>query len=134
MKQTRHHLAEIIADKTINVSDEKQLAKEIAAYLLDEKQTSSLDSLIRDIMQYRAEKGVVEATAVTVSGLPENVINDVRKLVKEHYPDAKEVIINQAQDDDVVGGLRLDFANVQLDMSVKAKLNKFKRLTAAGKE
>jgi F0F1-type ATP synthase delta subunit len=134
MKQTRHHLAEVIADKTINTSNEKQLAKEIAAYLLDEKQTSSLDSLIRDIMQCRAEKGVVEATAVTVSGLPENVINDVRSLVKEHYPDAKEVIINQAKDDDVVGGLRLDFANEQLDMSVKAKLNKFKRLTAAGKE
>jgi F0F1-type ATP synthase delta subunit len=34
----------------------------------------------------------------------------------------------------VIGGVRLSLANQQLDLSVESKLNKFKQLTAAGKE
>jgi F0F1-type ATP synthase delta subunit len=134
MNKSRHHLAEVIAEKTLKTSDKQLLAKEIAAYLMDENITTSLDSLVRDIMQYRSNKGIVEATAVSVSELSPNVINDLVKMVKDEYPGANQVVINQKIDEDVIGGLRLDFANEHLDMSVKAKLNKFKRLTAQGKE
>ncbi|MFO0920492.1 MAG: F0F1 ATP synthase subunit delta [Candidatus Saccharimonadales bacterium] len=130
MNKSRHHLAEVIGRKTLNTTNEKQLAKEIAAYLLSEKQTADIDSLVRDIMQYRADHGIVEAVAVTVSELPSHVMSDVEKLVKQSYPTAKDIVISQRRDDEVIGGIRLDFANEQLDLSVKAKLNKFKRLTA----
>ena len=123
-------MAEVISRKTLKTTDEKQLAKEIAAYLLSEKQTADIDSLVRDIMQYRADHGIVEAVAVTVSVLPGHVMSDVERLVKQSYPAAKDIVVSQRRDDEVVGGIRLDFANEQLDLSVKAKLNKFKRLTA----
>lgn len=134
MNQSRHHLAEVIAEKTIKTSDNKLLAKEIAAYLLDENQTTNLESLIRDIMQYRLDKGVVEVIAVSASELPENVISDVKKLVEYEFPASKNIIVNQRRDNNVIGGVKLEFPNQQLDMTVKAKLNKFKRLTATGKE
>ena len=51
-------MAEVIGRKTLKTTDEKQLAKEIAAYLLSEKQTADIDSLVRDIMQYRAGHGI----------------------------------------------------------------------------
>ena len=134
MNQSRHHLAEVIAEKAIKTSDNKLLAKEIAAYLLDENQTTNLESLIRDIMQYRLDKGVVEVTAVSASELPQNVIDDVKKLVESEFPASKNIIVNQKRDNNVIGGVKLEFPNQQLDMTVKAKLNKFKRLTATGKE
>ncbi len=130
MKQTRHHMADIIGERTMHITDDKQLAREIAAYLLHEKQTGQLDSLIRDIIQYTAEHGIVEATTVSVSELPADVIADVRELLADQYPSAKHITIRQSHDDSVVGGLRVNLANEQLDMSVQAKLNKFKRLTA----
>ncbi len=130
MNKSRHHLAEVIGRKTLKTTDEKQLAKEIAAYLLSEKQTADIDSLVRDIMQYRADHGIVEAVAVTVSELPGHVMSDVERLVKQSYPAAKDIVVSQRRDNEVVGGIRLDFANEQLDLSIKAKLNKFKRLTA----
>ncbi len=134
MKQTRHHLAEIIGKRTLTIKDTDLLAKEIAAYLLYEKQTSELDSLVRDIMQYRQDQGLVEAVAVTVSELPDKVIDDIEEMIEANHSDAKSVVISQRRDPGVVGGLRLDFANEQLDMSVKAKLSRFKQLTAQGKE
>lgn len=130
MNTSRHHLAEVIAEKTIHIKDEKMLAKEIAAYLLDEKQTNGFESLIRDILQYRADHGYVEVNVVSASPLNEIVISDVRNILKSEFSDAKSIVINQKHDDSVVGGIRIDMANEQLDMTVKSKLNTFKRLTA----
>lgn len=130
MKQTRHHLADIIGEKTLNVVDEKQLAKEVAAYLLHEHQTGSLESLVRDIMQYRTEHGVVEAITVSSSALTDEVLKDVKTVLKQEYPNAKSYIVRSKIDEDLVGGVRIDLSNEQLDLSVKAKLSKFKRLTA----
>lgn len=130
MKQSRHHLAEVIAEKTLHVTDAKLLAKEIAAYLLDNKQVGDLQSLMRDIIQYRANNGIVEAIAASASELPQDVLDDIKKMLEANYPAAKRIIVRQKRDDSVVGGLRIDMANEQLDMSVKAKLNTFKRLTA----
>jgi len=130
MKQSRHHLAEIIGEKTMHITDARELSKEVAAYLLHEKETADFESLMRDIMQYRSDNGIIETVAVSTSELPEHVIRDIQKMLENEFPKAKRIIVSQRQSDDVVGGLRLDFANEQLDMTVKAKLSKFKQLTA----
>lgn len=130
MKQTRHHLADIIGEKTLHIQDDKELAREIAAYLLHEKQTGELESLVRDVIQYRADHGVIEAIVVSASDMPDNVLADVKELIKREYPDAKQYIVRSKVDTDVIGGIKIDLANEQLDLSVKAQLNKFKRLTA----
>lgn len=130
MNKTRHHLASVIAEKTMHITDMTLLTQEIAAYLLEEKQTDGLESLVRDIMQYRANHGLVEAVAVSAYPLTDQVMNDVEQLLKNEYPRAKSIVVSQKRDPDVVGGIRIDLANEQLDLSVKAKLNTFKRLTA----
>ena len=50
------------------------------------------------------------------------------------YPDAKKIIVTEVHDPEIIGGVKLSLANQQLDMSVEAKLNKFKQLTTAGKD
>ena len=130
MKDTRHHLASIVAERTLHITNKDELAKEIAAYLLHEKETSGLESLIRDVMQYRANKGHLEAVAVSVSPLTEQVLDDIELMLKKEYPNARNVVITEKRDPTLVGGLRVDMANEQLDMSVQSKLNTFKRLTA----
>ncbi|MGH9857095.1 MAG: F0F1 ATP synthase subunit delta [Acidobacteriota bacterium] len=135
MKQnSRHHLAEVIGKRTLKIKDRKQLVREIAAYLLLEHHTAELGSLVRDVMQYRAEHGIVEAVAVSAHGLSDRMAKDVEKILKEAYPSAKEVIVRERQDENVVGGIRIELANDQLDLTVRSKLSKFKRLTSVGKE
>lgn len=134
MSTSRHSLAKTIAERTMHLKDADKLAHEVAAYLLSEGRTSDLESLMRDVMQYRHEHGIVEAVAVTAHELTDEIIDEIRDILRENNPRAKEFIISRQYDPAVVGGVRIQLANQQLDMTIRSKLDTFKRLTASGKE
>lgn len=130
---TRHHLAEVIGQRSLKAGNMDKLAKEIAAYLLETGQTAQLDSLMRDIMAYRAEHGMVEVEAVSAFQLSSQDLADIKAILKQEYPHAKEFTVDQRQEPDVMGGIKLDLPGEQLDLTVRARVNKFKRLTISGK-
>lgn len=132
MNIPRSDLAAVIGERTLQVRDVKHLAAAVAAYLLEERRTADLESLIRDIMQYRLENGVVEANVVSAHELPSIVLEDVKQILHQDYPKARELNIDAQIDPMVVGGLRIELPNEQLDMTVQTKLDTFKRLTATG--
>lgn len=129
-KLPRHELAEVLAERLLGLP-EKRLAQEVAAYLLAEHRTGELDSLLRDIIQYRADHGVVEVIAVSAHELSGVVRRDIESRVRELYPSAKHIIISEERDPALIGGVRIELANEQLDLSIRNKLNKFKQLTEA---
>lgn len=131
---TRQQLAVTIAEKTLDINDEKKLSQEIAAYLLAEHNTADLSSIIRDVIAYRAERGIVEATVVSAHALSASVKQEIEKLLRVHYPNAKGFLLNERVDENVVGGLRLEMVDQQLDFTVRSKLNTLKRRTAARKD
>lgn len=130
MKVPRHILAEAIAKRTLDVQDSKLLAHEIAAYLLTERRTNELESILRDIMQYRANHGDLEAEVVTAHNIQNDVLEEAKQLLHINYPNAKTIQVDGRMDASVIGGLRIDMPNQQLDMTVQNKLAIFKRLTA----
>lgn len=132
-KMPRRELAAVLLERFGSVPAEK-LAEEIAAYLLETGRTGELDSLLRDVMQLRAEQGVVEVTASSAHALDARDIADVEAQARELYPAARTIIVSQQHNPDIIGGVRLELANRQLDLSVRARLNKFKQLVNAGKE
>jgi F0F1-type ATP synthase delta subunit len=132
VKTPRTQLAQAIGERTLHERDTAKLAREIAAYLLSENREHELESLMRDVLAYRQAHGVVEATLLTAHELGAGVDQQVKQLLKEHYPKAKHVIVREARDENVVGGLKVQMAHEQLDMSVRAKLDTFKRLTTEG--
>jgi len=131
---SRRHLAEVLGERTLHVHDTKKLAREVAAYLLDTHQTDDLESLLRDVMEYRAQHGVVEAVAVSAHDLTPAVIKDIEAILKREYPKAKHIHVISRIDPTVVGGVRVEMANEQLDLTVREKIDEFKRLTASIKE
>lgn len=133
MSSPRHHLAQVIGERSLHAGNFSLLAKEIAAYLLDSGQVGQLDSLMRDIMNYRAEHGVVEVQASSAHNLSSQDITDIKSLLKQEYPSAKKFTIDQALEPEVMGGVKLDLPGEQLDLTVRTKVNKFKRLTSSGK-
>ncbi|CAN5390819.1 hypothetical protein BH10PAT3_BH10PAT3_2100 [soil metagenome] len=130
----RLDLAEVIAERTLHLHDKKKLEQAIAAYLLEHNDAYELDSLIRDVLVYRAAHGYVEATIISAYPLATQVHSDVLAVIKTEYPDAKSIVLNQKIDPSVVGGLRIEMAGEELDLTVQAKLNKFKRLTLSRKD
>ncbi len=137
MKISRHAVAAALAERSLRLTsaaDVQKLGDEIAAYLLTERRTGELDSVVRDIMQYRADRGIVEVVVVSAFTLSEQVRQDISSQVRELYPDAKQIIISHRHDQSIIGGVKLEFANQQLDLSIRNKLNRLKQLTGARKE
>lgn len=133
MKASRTRIAGVIADKTLQSGISEQLAREVAALLLSEGGVGELDSLLRDVQADWADRGYVEVLAASAHPLSSDAKSTITKQVRTLYPDAKQIVVTEVLDPEVIGGVRLSLANQQLDLSVEAKLNKFKQLTA-GKE
>lgn len=132
-KVARHQIAAVLAERSLGRVDAQQFSDQIAAYLLSERRTAELEPLLRDIMQYRADHGIVEVIAVSAHPLSASVRGDVERQVKSVFPKATKIIVSEELQPDVVGGVRLELPNQQLDLSVRAKLSRFKQLTTAGK-
>lgn len=130
MKEPMHQVAKVLVKRTTAPNfDEKKFAREVAAYLLSTGRTGQLDSLARDMVKERVSDDIVEVTAVSAHVLTDAVRADIRAQVERLYPNAKQIIINDRVDANVVGGVRLEFPEQQLDLSVRNKLNRFKALT-----
>lgn len=127
MKVPRHDLLLILAKLSTKLPT-KKFVGEVASYLLSENRTGELDSLARDLINYRAQNGIVEVTTVSAHQLSPAVLKDIRQQVKRLYPNARQIIVNQRLDDSQIGGVRLELPDKQLDLSVRGKINRFKQL------
>jgi len=134
MKTPRTRIASTVADKTFKDGISKQYSKQIAALLLEDGRVGELDSLLRDVQADWAKRGYVEVLARTAYGLDADVKKDIAREAKKLYPKADKIVVTEVIDPSIIGGVQISVANEQLDLSVEAKLNKFKQLTTAGKE
>ncbi len=134
MKQRRAKIAGTIADKTLKNGVSRPFSKQIAAYLLSERRVNELDSIVRDVQADWAGAGYVEVIASSAHPLTAAVRADIKRQIKQLYPAAKQVIITEVRDPELIGGVRLNLADRQLDLSLRTKLNKFKQLTMTGKD
>lgn len=127
---TRKELAAVIGEKTLHVRDRNTLATSVAAYISSSVKAVDLDSLMRDVMQYRLEHGIVEAIAVSAHPIDNRVLRDIEELLREHFPDSKSIVIDSKIDPKIIGGIRIELPQENLDLSVRSKLNTLKRMVA----
>lgn len=134
MKVSRLRIAHLIAEDSLKKGFSKTEARSIAAYLMSNRRTAELDSLLRDIRDAWAQHGFIEVTAACAHKLSEKVRQDVTAEVRKLYPAAKHIVIVEKLDQSVIGGVRIEFANRQLDLSIQNELNKFKMLAVNRKD
>ncbi len=134
MKTSRLKLAKFIADKSLKSGIKKDFVQEIAAYLLQNRRVGDLDSIMRDVSADWADAGHLEVIASSAHTITPAIEKQIKTKVNQLYPKTKQTIITKILDPEILGGVRLNFANQQLDLSFKAKINKFKQLTMTGKE
>lgn len=134
MRTSRTRLAQTVADTILKRGVSKRFSRELAAYLLSERRVRELDSLLRDVQADWAEAGHVEVIARSAHPLSDKAKKDINREIKRLYPKARKIVINEVADPDIVGGVRLQLSNQQLDLSIRTKLNKFKQLATTGKD
>jgi len=133
MKQPRTKLARLIAEQTLRQGVSKRLSREIAAYLLSEGRVNELESVLRDVQVDWAEAGKVEVVARSAHQLPPKLRSEIKRIFRASYPKA-QLEVTEIHDPSVLGGVRLNLADRQLDLSIRNKLDRFKQAALAGKE
>lgn len=129
-KLKRGELAQVIADLIDSSKDEKKLAKSIATYLVEEKQSADLDSLLRSVMSIRQKRGTIEVSATTAYALTPQVEKDVKALVARAYSKTDKVIVYSDVEPTVLSGVRLQTVDKQLDATARGKLDQLRRAVA----
>lgn len=113
----------ILALKQSSGIDRKRLARDIAGYLIAERRTRELNSLLRDIedLEYR-KNGVLEITATAARPLSAKAKAEIAKLF-----DAKQVRLHEEINNETLGGVRVRALDKVVDLSVQARLQRLRK-------
>jgi F0F1-type ATP synthase delta subunit len=133
-KVSRMQLANIIADDTLGGTFGSTQITSLAAYLLQERRTGDLAPLLRDVQHVWAERGTVEVLAYSAYELSAESRQGIEAEARQVYPHAKRIVITHKHDASAIGGVRLEFVDYRLDLSVAGELRKFKTLAVQGKD
>ena len=129
-KITKQQIAEVVAellDKGLSLS---RLTRAIAAYLVAQRRTKELDAIMRDIIKFRASRGIRETTLTSAFPLDTATRESLKEIILQYYSGTKRLIVHEQQDKSLVGGLRLETDDLRLDISVHTQLQ---RLTHTAK-
>ncbi len=125
-KLPRNQLSQVVADLSLSGGN-PDLARSVAAYLLEERRVNELDSLLRDVQKDWAKAGYVDVLARVARPLPQAVYDDLGRSFSEFYPNAKTVNVTPVIDNSVIGGVNLELAEQRMDISIKRRLRRFKK-------
>lgn len=123
-KISRKQLANMINKMADEGQSPKKIAARTAAYLIDEKRTKELDSLLRDTALLRAQAGRVEAQAVSARKLSEPTKSELKKLLSDTFDNAQHVMLHEEIDPSVTGGVKIDAPGLRADLTVHGRLNR----------
>lgn len=122
---SRQELAEAILILSDKMSD-KKLTETVAAFLVENRRTSELDAIMREVSRQREQRdAVTEVTATSAFKLNDAARKTIKTLLGNN-----QLIINEVVDADVLGGVRLETSELQLDLTVRNRLNQLKAATS----
>ncbi|TXG76532.1 hypothetical protein E6P97_03380 [Patescibacteria group bacterium] len=131
-KTPRADIAHAIVQQLSQAADASQVAQEIAAFLISEGREADLESIMRDVMRIQREHGTLEVDVQSARELDDTLLAEIAELVRQEFPAATRVVTSETVLPELVGGVRVVTADEQLDLSVRGKLDTFKRLTHGG--
>jgi F0F1-type ATP synthase delta subunit len=121
---SRRKIASQAASRIAGGEARTKVLNEIAGYLLDSGRRNEADLLVRDIETALIDQGVIVGTVVSARKLTAEARKSIDSFVKNHYDNVKTVVLRERVDESLIGGVRLELPDRQLDASVITKLDK----------
>jgi F-type H+-transporting ATPase subunit delta len=101
---------------------QQKIAKSVAAYLVTQRQTSELSSVMRKVEQLRFRRdGALEVVVTATHPLSSALKNRISSIF-----DAKDVRIIEVIDKDLIGGVKVRALDKTADFSVQARLQRLR--------
>ncbi len=120
-KITINELAKYAVDQLESGIETPALAQQLAAYLLDTRQSKELGKLSRAIEAELNSRGTSQVTITSVHKISETVKQELANLLG-----AKNPVFTEVLDSSIVGGVKAQSMESEIDLTVRARLNRFK--------
>lgn len=120
-KVTIQELATYAVDEIQSGVAEKTVAQKIAAFLLEERRSRDAAQVMRAIDSELARRGTDHVVITSAHEVSEEVKKELASLL-----DVKKPIFSDVIDSSVIGGVKAQSGEKQIDLTVRAKLQKFK--------
>lgn len=127
MTVSRRILARHIAQRLAAGDDRSMLLKQLAAYLVAQKQLNQLELVVADIARNLAELGTVRAAVTVAHPLDAALRRDVEAYIRK-LEDATSVQITETVDPDLLGGIIIETPRKRFDASVSTQLKRLKNV------
>lgn len=123
-KISRRKLAVWTASKLANGDPVKNVMHQLGAYLIDTRRKKEQPLIIRDIEIALLNEGSVLVQATAARELSAEAIGAIESFIRNEYGADVKVIIEQHIDPTVIGGVKLETPNKQIDATIRTKLEK----------
>ncbi len=111
-----------IEDGDLTIS---RAAKLLAAYLITERRTNEVHLLLNDLASELESRGTTTINVVSAHKLTDQINRELKDLFKKQTG-ASHAELEAELDPALLGGLRASSANLEVDLSVKGRLNALK--------
>lgn len=102
----------------------KKLISMLAAQIVESKQTSQIDLIMAEIgREIEQQKSVVNARVYSARQMSAAVKVEVAQLIKT-TSQADKVIIEEQVDPSLLGGVKIEMPETEIDLTVRTKLEK----------
>lgn len=124
-KLSRRSLALHVATHLVNGKPQKDIAQQLAAYLIWTRRTKELSLIIRDIQFYLAEHGHIAGSVTSAHELSASTLKAIESFAKEKTG-AMQVSLDRTIDESVIGGIKLEIPGYELDTTIARQLTTLK--------
>lgn len=123
VRLSRRKIAAYCADSIL--AGKKDLARELAAFLVDSRRVRELELIVRDIESALADRGLLLAEAASSRKLSSEAANEIQAYLKKTTK-ADKIYLRQTVDENLLGGVRITIPGHELDATLRYKLNQLK--------
>lgn len=116
---SRRKIAGYFAEELI--AGNKDIVKQLAAFLVETKRTRELAIIIRDIEYNLMKRGVVVANVTSAYELSQAATRQIKDLLSINHPKSS-LHLRQSVDPALIGGVLVETPGHVIDMSVRRKL------------
>lgn len=123
-KLSRRKLAGNAAARLASGESKKTVLRSLAAYLIDTGRKAEASLIVRDVEAMLMDTGTAIGTVTTARPLTQPALKSIEAFIKDTDAAVKRVVLREHVDETLIGGMVLELPGLQLDASVKAKLDK----------
>ena len=114
-------IARVVVDQ-LEHQPANEVARALASYLVEQRRAGELDRIMREALRIREqEASTVEVTTSSRHPLSQELKQQITALF-----DGKQVLLNEELQEDLVGGVRIQSLETEIDLSVRGQLNQLR--------